>query len=117
MIEIESNKSIKGIKQEYIFTMGLVEIIKGILIIAAGICTYMLCFFLPEIIRGDICMFVVLGLMFLTTYRINNQPLLKIALYFMRNLLYMGKPIKYSNRVIKESKNGNRKIIRKTGCD
>ncbi len=104
MVEIESNKSIREYKQEYILTFGLMDIFIAGVAAACGISAHLALSFLPEVIRGDVCMLIVLSVLCLANYKINNMLLYKLAVKKIGNWLYFGKAIIYTHR--REKKHG-----------
>lgn len=110
MIEIQSNPSIKDFKEEYAFTLGLRDLVIGGMVSVCGISIYMKCEWLPDMIRGDLCMFIVLAGMFLFHFRINNLLLFSFIPKILGNLLYFNKPILHQNKIIREGVYGRKNI-------
>lgn len=97
MVEIESNKSIKGFKQEYVLTFGLLDLVVAGVAATCGITAYVTLTFLPDMMRGDICMIIVMAIMCLANFKINNMLLYKLAIKKIGNLMYFGKAILYKS--------------------
>lgn len=104
MVEIESNKSIKEFKQEYILTFGLLDLIIGGIAAACSLSVYLALPFLPVALRGDISVVIALSILVLANYKINNMLLYKLAIKKIGNWLYFGKSIIYTHG--KEKRNG-----------
>ena len=113
MVEIQSNPSIKGFKEEYVWTLGLYELILGVALTILGVWIYMKCNILPTAIRGDVCMITVLAGMFLFNFKINNMLLFSFVPKIIGNLLSFNKPVVHRNVIINEDRHGKRKIVRK----
>ena len=101
MIEIETNKEIKNIKQEYFMGFGLREIILGVLSIVLSAALYRLLPF-AGMIKGYICMTVVIVLMFLFNFKIYGMTLLEHLLCIIRSLKYINKPLVYREDIATE---------------
>ena len=98
MIEIETNKEIKNIKQEYFMGLGLKEIILGTVSIAISAVLYMLMPF-PGMIKGYICMIIVILLMFLFNFRLLGMTLLEHLMCIIKSTGYINKPLVYKDEI------------------
>lgn len=101
MIEIESNKEIKNIKQEYLFGFGLKEILLGFFSIVFSAVLYL---FLPftGVIKGNICMIVVIFMMFMFNFKVFGMTLFGHMLCLIKSLSYINRPLVYKDDSIKE---------------
>ncbi|MBQ9199427.1 MAG: PrgI family protein [Lachnospiraceae bacterium] len=106
MVEIETNKEIKNIKQEYVMGLGLKEIILGLISVVISAVLYVALPFYG-IIKGYICMITVILLMFLFNFQIAGMTLFQHLMCIIKSLGYINKPLVYKNE-IKE----RRKILR-----
>lgn len=98
MVEIESNKEIKNIKQEYFMGLGLREIILGAVSIVISAVLYMILPFYG-MIKGYICMIAVILLMFLFNFKIAGMTLLQHLLCIIKSLEYINKPLVYKDEI------------------
>ena len=111
MVEIEANKEIKNIKQEYFMGLGLREIVLGVISIAVSAVVYMILPF-TDIIKGYICMVIVIILMFLFNYKLSGMTLFQHLLCVLKSLSYANKPLVYKDEIkdrrrIKKNDQGN----------
>ncbi len=98
MIEIESNKEIKNIKQEYFMGFGLKEIILGVISIFFSAILYRILPF-AGMIKGYICMIVVILLMFLFNFKLCGMTLFQNFMCIIKSIKYVNKPLVYKDEV------------------
>lgn len=103
MIEIEANREIKEIKDEYLMGLALPEIITGVTGIILAVLVYFL-MPLPPSLKGYICAAMVVMLMFGATYKINGITPFGYLLKLIRLCRYGGRILVYKDIRIKEDK-------------
>ena len=101
MVEIEANKEIKNIKQEYFFGLGLKELVLGVVSIVISAVLYRLLPF-AGMTKGYICMTVVIVLMFIFNYKIYGMTLFRHLLCLINSIPYINKPLLFKDDNVKE---------------